>query len=90
LTPVCGRHTIRPRMDRPTQHPVRRVVIAQGRRLTWVAEQLGISSNYLHRLLLPPEDRDSRPTPEWFYPKLAQLLGVPEEMLRPPTESVAA
>lgn len=65
------------------QHPARRIVFAQGRRLTWVAQQLGISSNYLHRLLLPPDDRDSRPAPASFYPRLALLLGVPEDMLRP-------
>jgi hypothetical protein len=73
-----------------TEHPVRRVVFMQGRRLTWVAAQLGISVNYLHRLLLPSTDQDSRPEPDWFYPKLSQLLGVPEEMLRPePKEAVA-
>jgi hypothetical protein len=64
-------------------HPVRRVVFAQGRRLTWVAKQLGISTNYLHRLLLADGDPDYRPPPEWFYPRLSQLLGVPEEMLKP-------
>lgn len=70
-------------------HPVRRVVTLQGRRLAWVATQLGISANYLHRILLHPEDPDFRPAPEWFYPKLSQLLGVPEEMLRPREEQAA-
>lgn len=72
------------------QHPVRRVVFAQGRRLTWVAKQLGISSNYLHRLLLSADDADYRQPPEWFYPRLATLLGVPEEMLRPTASEAAA
>jgi hypothetical protein len=72
-------------------HPVRRVVTLQGRRLIWVAQQLDISANYLHRILLPSDDPDCRPAPEWFYPKLSQLLGVPEEMLKPePPEPVAA
>lgn len=72
-------------------HPVRRVVFAQGRRLTWVAAQLGISTNYLHRLLLPAGHPDARVAPEDFYPRVSRLLGVPEEMLRPETkEPVAA
>lgn len=66
-----------------TDHPVRRVVALQGRRLTWVAGQLGISANYLHRIMLPPSDPDCRPAPEWFYSRVSALLGVPEEMLRP-------
>lgn len=74
-----------------TEHPVKRVVARQGRRLTWVAGQLGISANYLHRILLPPEDPACRPAPEWFYSRVSGLLGVPEEMLRPePQERVAA
>jgi hypothetical protein len=71
------------------QHPVRRIVAQQGRRLTWVAGQLGISSNYLHRLLLPADHPDARVPPADFYPRLSQLLGVPEDMLRP-EEKVAA
>jgi hypothetical protein len=78
-------------MQMTTRHPVRRVVRSQGRRLTWVAQQLEISSNYLHRLLLLPSDRDYRPAPDWFYPRLSALLGVPEEMLKPESpEQVAA
>lgn len=73
------------------QHPVRLVVKTQGRHLTWVAAQLGISSNYLHRLLLPAGHSDARVPPDDFYPRLSRLLGVPEEMLRPDTkEKVAA
>jgi hypothetical protein len=73
------------------QHPVRAVVKLQGRRLTWVAAQLGISTNYLHRLLLPANHVDARPAPADFYPRLSLLLGVPEDMLRPTwAESVAA
>jgi hypothetical protein len=68
------------RMD---DHPVRRIVFRQGRRLTWVAEQLGISANYLHRILLPETHPARRPAPEDFYGRLSQLLGVPEDMLRP-------
>jgi hypothetical protein len=73
------------------QHPVRRIVKGQGRTLTWVAAQLGISSNYLHRLLLPEGHADRREAPEGFYARLSLLLGVPEDMLRPEAkESVAA
>lgn len=73
------------------EHPVRRVVALQGRRLSWVAKRLDISANYLHRILLPADDADARPAPEWFYPRLSQLLGVPEEMLKPePPKSEAA
>jgi len=71
------------------QHPIRRVLAQQGRRFEWLAKQLGISANYLHRILLPPGHPDARSTPPWFYARVAVLLGVPEEMLRP-TESVAA
>lgn len=71
-------------------HPVREVLEAQGRRQIWLAKQLGISANYLHRILLPPNDPDSRPAPDWFYPRVAAVLGVPESMLRPPLEPVAA
>lgn len=70
-------------MTAERQHPVRRVLVAQGRRQTWLAERLGISANYLHRVLLPPDDPDVRPVPEWFYPRVALLLGVPEDMLHP-------
>jgi hypothetical protein len=56
-----------------------------------VAQQLNISANYLHRILLEADDPAYRPAPEWFYSRLSQLLGVPEEMLRPePPETVAA
>ena len=74
------------------QHPVRKVVFAQGRRLTWVAKQLDISANYLHRLLLPTGHPDHRTAPEGFYARLSVVLGVPEEMLKPetPKEPVAA
>jgi len=65
---------------------VRQVATAQGRRLTWIAKQLGISMNYLHRILLPPDDPDSRPAPAWFYARVAMLLQVPEAMLRPESE----
>lgn len=69
-------------------HPVKQVVVAQGRRQTWLAAQLRISPNYLHRILLPPSDPASRPVPEWFYPRVAELLGVPESMLRPKEEGL--
>jgi len=72
------------------QHPIKRVVFAQGRRLTWLARQLGISSNYLHRVLLPVGHPDHRGPPKNFYPRVAELLGVPEDMLRPGREEVAA
>jgi hypothetical protein len=72
------------------QHPVRRIVFSQGRRLTWLATQLGISTNHLHRVLLPPDDPHSRTTPEWFYPRVAVLLGVPEDMLKPEERDAVA
>lgn len=64
-------------------HPIRLVTSKQGRRLTWLAREMGISANYLHRILLGAEHTQGRPAPEWFYPRAAQLLGVPESMLRP-------
>lgn len=72
------------------QHPVRQVVKLQGRRLTWVAAQLGISGNYLHRLLLPAGHPDRREPPADFYPRLSLLLGVPEDMLRPESKDAIA
>jgi len=68
---------------RVADHPVRRIVFRQGRRLTWVADQLGISANYLHRILLPEGHPARRPAPDDFYRRLSDLLGVPEDMLRP-------
>ena len=67
-------------------HPIRQVARRQGRRLTWIAEQADISTNYLHRILTPPTDPDHRPAPEWFYSRIAEILGVPEESLRPEWE----
>jgi hypothetical protein len=64
-------------------HPVRKIVFAQGRRLTWVADQLGITYGYLWKLLLPPSDRSWRPEPEGFYERLADILDVEEYKLRP-------
>lgn len=62
--------------------PVRSVLRAQGRQQKWLAEQLGITPNYLHRILLGPDHEDGRAAPEWFYTRVARVLGVPEAMLR--------
>lgn len=72
------------------QDHVRVVLRAQGRTLTWLARELDISVNYLHRLLLPAGHPDGRPEPAWFYPLAAELLGVPETMLRPTGADEAA
>lgn len=83
------------------QHPIRLVLASQGRRFSWLADQLvspatgkPISVNYLHRILLGPDHDDGRAAPAWFYPAVARVLGVPESMLRPirpeRTERIAA
>ncbi len=72
-------------------HPVRSIVFAQGRSLTWVASQLGITYGYLWRMLLPPTDRSYRLPVAGFYARLALLLGEPEDRLIPEwDEEVAA
>jgi hypothetical protein len=57
--------------------PIRAVLRAQGRDLAWLARALGISVNYLHRILLPPTHPDMRPAPKDFYPRVSAILGVP-------------
>lgn len=46
----------------------------QGRRKTWVSEQLGITPSHLSRLIL-----GERPITERNATKLAEILGVPVE-----------
>jgi hypothetical protein len=69
--------------------PIRAVLRAQGRDLAWLARALGISVNYLHRILLPPTHPDMRPAPKDFYPRVSAILGVPECFLQPPASEPA-
>lgn len=71
-------------------HPVTRTLRQQGRTRTWLAAQLGISANYYDRIVLGPEHPHGRPAPEWFYSRVAAILGVPETFLRPDPAEVAA
>jgi hypothetical protein len=79
--------------DQAAEHPIRLVLRQQGRSLAWLAEVLGVSTNFVHRVLLPAGHPDHRAAPAWFYPRAALFLGVPEAWLRPdpePTERAAA
>lgn len=55
---------------------VRATIEAQGRRLTWVAGQMGISPSYLTRLL----DGERRWTPK-LRAQVAMILQVPTDVL---------
>lgn len=53
-----------------------RVVEAQGRTLTWLAGQLGITYHYLYMITT-----GRRPEPAWFRQRVSVALGVPESLL---------
>jgi hypothetical protein len=77
-------------MQMGSEHPVRRLAREQGRRLSWVAAQLGISYSYLHQILSDPTTRAHRPSPGWFYPSVARVLGVSLDEVVPSWEVAAA
>ena len=60
----------------PDTNAVRATIEGQGRRLTWVARQMGISPGYLTRLL----DGERRWTPK-LRAQVAMVLQVPKEVL---------
>jgi len=60
------------------EHPIRRIVREQGRKLTWLARELDLSYGYLNMLLLPPNHHRWRQAPSGFYRRVATLLDVPE------------
>lgn len=64
-------------------HPIRHVVRRQGRTLTWLSREIPLSYGYLLQVLLPPHHPRWVPAPTGFYPRVAQLLGVPERDVRP-------
>ena len=55
---------------------VRATIEAQGRRLDWVAAQMGISQSYLTRLL-----NGQRHWLPWLRSKICKVLAVPEAVL---------
>lgn len=64
---------------------MRAEVARQGRRLSWVAQQLGVSTYALWRY----ETGRSAPPRDW-YERAAQVLGVPVEQIAPLEECRAA
>jgi len=67
------------------EHPIRTVARGQGRSLTWLAREVGLSYGYFQQLLLPPGHVRWRPAPSGFYKRVARILGVPEREVHWPS-----
>jgi hypothetical protein len=63
--------------------PLRQVCEAKGLKYGWIAKQLGISQGYFNHI-----EAGRRPAPPWYYERLARVLQVPVEMIRPEPEPV--
>ena len=60
------------------EHPVIALLEARGTRQQWLAHKLGMKESTLSRYL-----GGSRPAPEGFYERIADVLHVPVDFVRP-------
>jgi hypothetical protein len=58
--------------------PLKRYCRERGIKLAWLAGQLGISRSHFVHI-----ESGRRRAPDWYYPKAAQVLGVPDYVIRP-------
>jgi transcriptional regulator with XRE-family HTH domain len=62
------------------QRPIERVLDQQGRSMAWLARKAGVSVSYAWRML-----NGERPLTREFRDRASEALGVPQDILFPPS-----
>jgi hypothetical protein len=84
-----SRITLTPNDWSPAGQKVEEILMAQGRQTDWLADQLGISRNYLYRMRLNTSNPMYRQPQPGLWARIEHILGEPAGTIEPRQRGVA-